>query len=80
MANKEVLATVVRIPDSEIVVVRKVPMTEKTCDELRILRAYHEKQESEERGFDVELPFPTLIQRIIHEAAEALPSDFNEKR
>jgi len=58
---------VVRIPDNEIVVTRKVPMTNETCDQLRAIKADRETFFGEQLGEPVMLPIPTLIQQLISE-------------
>lgn len=61
------LLTILRIPEGDIVVTRKVPMTDQTCDELRAIQANREEILSDELGERVMLPLPTLIQQLIHE-------------
>jgi len=58
---------VIRIPDSDIVVTRKVPMTDETCDQLRTIKADREVFFSEQLGEPVTLPIPTLIMQLIGE-------------
>lgn len=70
--KNEVLATVVRIPESDIVVTRKVPMTDQTCDELRAIRIKREEDMGSLINEDVIIPFPTLIQQLIHEEFERI--------
>lgn len=61
------LLTILRIPEGDIVVTRKVPMTDETCDELRAIQANREEILSDQLGERVMLPLPTLIQQLIHE-------------
>lgn len=61
------LLTILRIPDGDIVVTRKVPMTDETCDELRGIQANREELLSDQLGERVMLPLPTLLQQLIHE-------------
>lgn len=66
-SEKEVLTTVIRIPDEEIVVTRKMPMTEETSSQLRAIRATREKELSQEWGEPVQLPYPTLFAQMVEE-------------
>lgn len=59
--------TVVRIPEGDIVVTRKIPMTNKTCDELRGIRAHREAVLTIANGQPTVLPYPTLIKQLIEE-------------
>lgn len=61
------LLNILRIPEGDIVVTRKVPMTDKTCDELRAIQANREELLSDKMGERIMLPIPTLIQQLIHE-------------
>lgn len=70
MSTKEVYATVIKLPESDIVVTRKVPMTEETCTQLRELREAREGVLTQAMGEQVVLPFPTLIAQIVGEAHE----------
>lgn len=72
MSNKEVYATIIKLPESDIVVIRKVPMTEETCTQLRQLREARENLLGQAMGEQVTLPFPTLIAQIVGEAHERL--------
>ena len=64
------LLQVLRIPEGDIVVTRKVPMTDETCTELRCIRATREELMGQAMGCDVQVPIPTLIQQLIHEEFE----------
>lgn len=72
------LLTVLRIPEGDIVVTRKVPMTDETCDELREIKAYREDKVSLEMGEDVMVPIPTLIKQLIHEEHCRLRTGFGD--
>lgn len=72
MSNKEVFATIIKLPESDIVVTRKVPMTEETCSQLRELREAREEVLTQAMGEQVTLPFPTLIAQIVGEAHELM--------
>ena len=61
------LLTILRIPEGDIVVTRKVPMTDETCDELRAIQSKRQELFSMELGEPVMVPIPTLIQQLIHE-------------
>lgn len=61
------LLTILRIPEGDIVVTRKVPMTDETCDELRAIQSKRQELFSTELGEPVMVPIPTLIQQLIHE-------------
>lgn len=61
------LLKVLRIPEGDIVVTRKVPMTDETCDELRAIKASREVFLSEQLQEEVMIPIPTLIKQLIHE-------------
>lgn len=65
----ESILKVLRIPEGDIVVTRKVPMTDETCDELRAIQAAREATLSLEYGEQTMLPLPTLIKQLIHEEA-----------
>jgi len=67
MTNREDVLKVLRLPESEIVVTRKVPMTAQTCDELRAIREKREEDLLELTGELHSLPFPTLIAQLIRE-------------
>ena len=58
---------VVRIPQEDVVVTRKVPMTNETCDQLRAIKADREKFFSEQIGESCMLPIPTIIMQLIGE-------------
>jgi len=62
--TKEITVT---IPDEEIVVTRKVPMSENTCTELRTIRGTREAQKGRELGSKVHLPYPVVIADLINE-------------
>lgn len=72
MAQSEQEVTVVKIPEGDIVVTRKVPMTEKTCDELRAIRKQREDVLTIEHGQPVTIPYPTLIKQLVEEEAERI--------
>lgn len=61
------LLTILRIPEGDIVVTRKVPMTDETCDELRAIQAKRQEIFTAELGEPVMVPIPTLIKQLIHE-------------
>lgn len=58
---------VLRIPEGDIVVTRKVPMTDKTCTELREIKTQREHYYSKEMEGSVRLELPTLLADLIHE-------------
>lgn len=64
--NSELLA-ILRIPESDIVVTRKVPMTNETCDQLRAIKGAREVVMKQELGADIMIPIPTLIRDLINE-------------
>ena len=51
----------------DIVVVRKIPMTEKGCDMLRAIRQYQidELQKDDNSMQNVSIPFPTSLQLLM---------------
>lgn len=62
-----------RIPESDIVVTRKVPMTNDTCTQLRLLQAEQEQLYAQSIGVDVKLvkiELPTLLANLIGDAFE----------
>jgi len=59
---------VIRLDESKVVVIRKVPMTGDTCDKLRILRSDMEEDHFKDTGKDVEIPFPVVIDMLIEQA------------
>ena len=63
MTTKEITVT---IPDEDIVVTRKVPMSENTCTELRTIRGSREAQVSRDLGCKVHLPYPVVIADLIN--------------
>lgn len=72
MIEREELLQVLRLPESEIVVTRKVPMTAQTCDELRLIRTKREDDLLDVTGEKHSLPFPTLIAQLIREEADRI--------
>lgn len=66
------LLLVLRIPEGDIVVTRKVPMTDETCTELRAIRTNRELLMGQAMDRDVQVPIPTLIQQLIHEEFERI--------
>lgn len=66
------LLLVLRIPEGDIVVTRKVPMTDETCTELRAIRNNREHLLGQAMERDVQVPIPTLIQQLIHEEFERI--------
>jgi hypothetical protein len=57
-----------RIPEGDIVVTRKVPMTDDTCTKLRAIKADNEQGYAETLGVPVEqvsVEIPTIIQTLI---------------
>lgn len=57
-----------RIPDGDIVVTRKVPMTDATCTKLRRIRADDEESYAAAIGVDTKLvsvEIPTIIENLI---------------
>lgn len=64
------LLTILRIPEGDIVVTRKVPMTDETCDELRFIQAKRQEIFTAELGEPVMVPLPTLLKQLIHEEFE----------
>lgn len=73
MTHLEETVQVVRLPESEIVVTRKVPMTATTCDELRSVRAYRESVLDAQGTMKHSIPFPTLIAQLIREDFARIP-------
>lgn len=55
---------------SEVVVRRKVPMTEQTCDSLRKVKKAYEAKLLETTGEEYSLPFPVVIDFMIKEYME----------
>lgn len=66
------LLLVLRIPEGDIVVTRKVPMTDETCTELRAIRTNRELLMGQAMDRSVQVPIPTLIQQLIHEEFERI--------
>lgn len=64
----EVSNTILRIPEDQIVVTRKVPMTDLTCSQLRDLRHQMELVQIDKNNQNVEIPYPVVISRLIDEA------------
>lgn len=68
MTDREDVLKVLRLPESEIVVTRKVPMTAQTCDELRAIREKREDDLFHETGGEPHsIPFPTLLAQLVRE-------------
>ena len=65
---------VLRIPEGDIVVTRKVPMTDQTCDELRAIKQVREETTSAIHGEEVMIPIPTIIKQLINEEYQRLHS------
>lgn len=63
----ESILKVLRIPEGDIVVTRKVPMTDETCSQLREIKAQREGELEGALGGEVRLEIPTLIQQLIRE-------------
>lgn len=63
---------VLRIPEGDIVVTRKVPMTDATCTQLREIKASREQTLSEDLGEEFRLEIPTLIAQLISEEHQRL--------
>lgn len=61
------LLQVLRIPEGDIVVTRKVPMTNETCDQLRAIKADREAYFTQALGEPVMIPIPTVILQLISE-------------
>lgn len=64
-----------RIPEGDIVVTRKVPMTDETCTQLRELQKHAEKLFAEQIGVDpenVRVELPTIIQGLVSQAHSQL--------
>ncbi len=74
MTILEETVNVVRLPESEIVVTRKVPMTASTCDELRAVRSYRESLLDAQGTMKHSIPFPTLIAQLIREDFARIPT------
>lgn len=74
MTHLEETVQVIRLPESEIVVTRKVPMTAATCDELRAVRAYRESVLDGQGTMKHSIPFPTLIAQLIREDFARIPT------
>lgn len=74
MTILEETVQVVRLPESDIVVTRKVPMTASTCDELRSVRAYREAMMDKGTNLKHSIPFPTLIAQLIREDFARIPT------
>lgn len=61
---------VFRIPQGEVVVTRKVPMTEETCSKLRELQRLANEKKASELGLDVsdvKVELPCIIRDIVDE-------------
>ncbi len=54
------LLNILRIPEGDIVVTRKVPMTDETCDQLRTIKAEREQVLSEVTDSEVHPSYSTL--------------------
>lgn len=66
----EKIVQVLRIPAEDIVVTRRVPMTQKTCEQLRELRAMAEAVRAKKLGVEpdeVKIELPTLIKDLVDE-------------
>lgn len=63
----ESILQVLRIPEGDIVVTRKVPMTDETCSQLREIKQQREEELEGALGGEVRLEIPTLIQQLIRE-------------
>lgn len=63
----ESILKVLRIPEGDIVVTRKVPMTDETCSQLREIKQQRESDLEGAIGGEVRLEIPTLIQQLIRE-------------
>lgn len=64
-----------RIPEGDIVVTRKVPMTDETCSQLRALQAEAEKIYASGIGVDVKhvkVELPTIIQQLVDQAYHSM--------
>lgn len=66
----ESILQVLRIPEGDIVVTRKVPMTDETCSQLREIKSQRESELEGALGGEVRLEIPTLIQQLIREEYE----------
>lgn len=66
----ESILQVLRIPEGDIVVTRKVPMTDETCSQLREIKYQRESELEGALGGEVRLEIPTLIQQLIREEYE----------
>jgi hypothetical protein len=66
------VCTILRIPEGNIVVTRKVPMTEETCTQLRAIKALRESELALQYNEEVMLPIPVLIQQLINEEAQRI--------
>lgn len=64
----EVSSTILRIPEDQIVVTRKVPMTDRTCSQLRDIRHHMELVQVDGDNKSVEIPYPVVISRLIEDA------------
>ncbi len=51
----------------DVAVVRKIPMSEKGCDNLRAIQKYLVDGLSAKMGKPVELPYPTVINMVLAE-------------
>lgn len=49
----------------DVAVVRKIPMSEKGCDNLRAIQKYLVDGLSQRMGKPVELPYPTVINMVL---------------
>lgn len=63
----EQLLSILRIPEGDIVVTRKVPMTDETCTQLREIKAEREYYLSKQHGEEIRLEIPTLLKQLISE-------------
>lgn len=59
--KKSSVSVIHNIRLNNVVVKRYVPMTAEGCDNLRSLRRYFTEEFRKEKGVDVELQYPTVI-------------------
>lgn len=55
---------------NNVVVTRKVPMTEETCISLRLIRDKYQDQIKEQLGTEEELSFPVVLDLLVKDYME----------
>lgn len=55
---------------NNVVVTRKVPMTESTCTSLRLIRDKYQEQIKQQLGSEEELSFPVVLDLLVKDYME----------